>query len=346
MSANESSYVSVSPGVTVVDTILVALITLTGMIGNSVLLAAYYLHKDLQTPSNALVVNIAISDLIMCCVVHPFILMSIIGRGSVTLSDTTCFAIGTIMVITYGVSLWGQVTIAINRFIRVCFHTKYDKIYTFRNNTISIIVLWLCCITITYGGAAMNTCTYHYDPRQFECTYASRGDTKCAGMLITGILLPSVITFLLYSRIFCVIRRSTSRLSSHAEARPRESTTSGNSNKHAKKRESRDRRAVMTLFTAFLMLVLLFYPYAIVIIVDSNASSGTLDRTIRYLAWFASISTCTNPIVYGLMNSKFKIAYSDIFWSLRHCKRESSDGKHTLRRGSKFYVPRSSNTAT
>ncbi|XP_074642796.1 uncharacterized protein LOC141900006 [Tubulanus polymorphus] len=72
-------------------------------------------------------------------------------------------------------------------------------------------------------------------------------------------------------------------------------------------------RSIMTLFIAFLMLVLLFYPFTICSIINNYIEhTDHLRKATRVFIVISYCSTGVNPIVYGFMNKNFRRGYKNV----------------------------------
>ncbi|XP_074642545.1 melatonin receptor type 1A-like [Tubulanus polymorphus] len=297
----------------VVDTIVIVLFISVGIIGNLLIILAYILTKKLRTTTNAFIFNVALSDLFVTGFGMATVLANIL-RGGNALPRELCLFTGWLIVTSCGVSLLSLCLIAFNRYIRICHSAKYNKIFRRNHTVFMILAVWFTAIGVVMLGIFSGACVYRYDPIQWVCTFNNRTPKPCSIMLTAiGIAVPSLLSFLFYIRIYGKLRQSNNRLSVHVN----NSGVLPSSARKAPASNRKERRAVFMLFIAFFLFVLVWYPYGIVMIVDSYV--GCPNLLIKIVTWLAFSNSCINWIVYGAMNKNFQQGYKNalLFWSKR-----------------------------
>ncbi|XP_074641449.1 melatonin receptor type 1B-B-like [Tubulanus polymorphus] len=282
--------------------VLFGICTLFGIFGNCLLLIAYIIDRKLRTTSNTFIFYVSISDFLFSALLSPIVLASSIAKRNVV-NEGTCFAIGMVSTFSFGVSMYGQGLIAFNRYIRVCHHFLYPKIFTRRNVVFMSVGLLVSQIVVIYGSVLVGWCAYDFDDRMFTCMFDWKSPKPCTYILLTTAFIPANSIIFLYMQIFLFIRRANSSRRNTVNRETRNSRT----------------RVIKALFTAFVLLLMMFTPFAIVTIIDNNMSLVGIDIQLRFITFSVFFIPCINPVVYGLMNARYKRSYGKVFNLAKYC---------------------------
>ncbi|XP_074646079.1 melatonin receptor type 1A-like [Tubulanus polymorphus] len=270
--------------------------TLLGLVGNSLLISAFFVTKKLRTSTNTFILMVSVSDLVLILLMlsSKISITVLQKRNTVVLErDTLCFSLTMVAYISYGVSVYGQGAIAINRYFKICHHNRYPKIYTKRNVLLICVGIWIYSICLIFGIAFGGRCFFTFDG--LICRIDPTQKTPCVYLVIAfGILIPTFTIFGFYFKIFITIRATSLKVN------------------RGEKIDAKTKKAIISLFTAFVLMVILFWPYAIVAAIDSNIHTRGVGIAMRYAVIWTYLSTGTNPIVYGIMNTTFREGYKNV----------------------------------
>ena len=117
-------------------------IMLTSVIGNSLVLAVVYRNPRLRTITNAYVINLAVSDILMALFCMPLTIISLITVNW-SLGDTMCKFQAILGVSLLFISLQIMMITAVNRHFRFDRPRRYPSIFTKRSTFIMTAVIWL-----------------------------------------------------------------------------------------------------------------------------------------------------------------------------------------------------------
>ncbi|KAJ8024373.1 Muscarinic acetylcholine receptor M4 [Holothuria leucospilota] len=131
--------------------LLVAIFTCTisfvGIPGNILVIFAVCISRNLQTSTNAFVVNLAFSDLITFLVL-PFNTAALLEEEW-PLPDSVCKLVSALTHISAGASIVNLALIAFNRYYLITRpRSKYDQLYGPRNMVLMITFSWLYVIAV------------------------------------------------------------------------------------------------------------------------------------------------------------------------------------------------------
>ncbi|XP_071498250.1 beta-3 adrenergic receptor-like [Diadema antillarum] len=187
------------------------LISVFGILGNSLVLFAVSLSKKLQNKVNVFVVNLSVADTMICCVL-PFNVVALLSREGWPQSHSQhllCSAASGFLWIGLGCGTITLALIAFNRYY-VIKHNDFGTAYTSRRIAVMIIFSWL------YPAILMNVVTQAglgrlgYSQKYKSCLQDSTHQYSEYLSLFAGItvFLPSLlIIFFCYTMIFIHVRK-------------------------------------------------------------------------------------------------------------------------------------------
>ena len=117
-------------------------VMLGSVIGNSLVLTVVYRNPRLRTITNAYVINLAVSDILMALFCMPLTIISLITVDW-SLGDTMCKFQAILGVSLSLISLQIMTVTAVNRYFRIVHPRKYPSIFAKRSTIIMITAIWL-----------------------------------------------------------------------------------------------------------------------------------------------------------------------------------------------------------
>uniref|UniRef100_W5NNB1 Trace amine-associated receptor 13c-like n=1 Tax=Lepisosteus oculatus TaxID=7918 RepID=W5NNB1_LEPOC len=288
-----------SPAVYVVMYISAVAVVMLTVCGNLVVIISISHFKQLHTPTNFLMLSLAVADFLVGAVVMPFYLILLIE---------TCWYFGETFCILYNVSVFfltsvsvsNVACIAIDRYFAVCYPLLYSAKVT-DNITASVILLnWLLSLLYNLafmyfngnmGGAEkLNICLG-------DCMLFISKSWVIIDLLCT-LILPCSIMITLYFKIFIVARKHARAISSVTEQM--RSADGANNNISTKS----ERKAAKTLGILVIVFLLCLVPYYISCLVLENVDRSSL--VLCFLAWLLYFNSAINPIIYALFYPWFQ----------------------------------------
>ena len=283
-----------------------------GIIGNSLVIGAILVHKRLRVLSNAFIINLAVADLLVAGVIHPFTALGIIrGKDFFYQKDSDqstdfCEFLSSFCVISCTTSVFSIATVAINRYIYICHHQSYSKIYTRRTVPFMMVGMWLFGVLVDipmFFGFGR----HEFHTRAATCIF----DTTHLGykiyFVLIGILFPIGIISYCYTRIVWFVVKANRRFKNRIGS---ETTTISSK---AQTVRPADVKLLKTVATIGSLGVIIYTPLSITLLLDY----GQVPKTV----WMFSTGlmhsySCINWCVYALTNNNFRKGYVLIFRKL------------------------------
>ncbi|XP_065113386.1 trace amine-associated receptor 13c-like [Paramisgurnus dabryanus] len=256
--------------------------------------------KKLHTPTNMLILSLAVADLLIGLIVMPLEAIKLIE---------TCWYFGDIFCGVYSVfiglllsaSLSHLILIAVDRYVAVCHPLHYPQKITTAKSILSICICWFCATAYNIVPVSsslqsdlnkMNVC---YGVCTFTVSYAWRVTD-----LIMSLLFPCTVIITLYMRIFYVVHQQVKVINSLLKG-----------GKHVMKgslKRKTESKAALTLGLIVMVYLLCWIPFFILVPIENTE----IIFTTTVLLWIVYLNSAVNPIIYALFYPWFKMSVKHI----------------------------------
>ncbi|XP_054643390.1 trace amine-associated receptor 13c-like [Dunckerocampus dactyliophorus] len=284
----------------VLFTVLLSIICIFTVVLNLLVIISISHFRQLHTPTNLLLLSLALSDFLVGFLVWPG---EIYMRTSCwTLGDVLCFLYNCMTFIIMSASVGNMVLISADRYVAICDPLHYNTKVTVRRVQLCVCLCW--CSSFLYCCIILNDQLAH-PGRSFSC-YGECviGINYYAGVvdIVVNFLLPLSIIITLYMRVFVVAVSQARAMSSHVTAVQVQLSVTV----RAKKSEV---KAARTLGVLVLVFLVCFCPYYIVTLAGGHKIITSFAKYVLYLFDFNS---CLNPLIYALFYPWFRRAVRQI----------------------------------
>lgn len=259
--------------------------------GNILVMMSVIYFKQLQSPTNYLILSLALADLLVGVLVYPlsmaFSLSSCIYheelfckiRASFDISLSTC-------------SILHLCCISVDRYYAVCRPLTYERKITNSVVVIMILVSWLVSIligiSILIGGLSNETC-------EERCLIDVLLENTVGP--IFSFYLPVMIMLCIYLKIFLVAQRHVRSIQS--------TTVAANASKM-------QRKATKTLAIVLGVFLLCWTPFFLCITFGPFTHLSVPVPVIEALNWLTLANSMLNPFIYAFFYSRFRVAFRSI----------------------------------
>lgn len=289
----------------------------------------------MQTPRNMFIVNLAISDLLLCTVTMPLTLMEILAKFW-PLGDHAfvCKMIGPLQATSIFVSSISITAIALDRYQVIMYPTHVSL--QLNGSTIIICIIWLiaACLAsplffckflvhhnVTLNGTALNGVDFCYE----DWSIIGAGRTVYTIFsLIIQYIIPILIVSVAYLRIYYKLRcRFAAGFISTASSAPQNnSSRSGTGSDRQEIRGRRLHRTNLLLMSIAVIFFISWLPLHIINLVADMCEGECEVYTTEPMRVFYAIchmmgmsSACSNPVLYGWLNDNFFKEFRDMMCS-------------------------------
>ncbi|XP_009303913.4 trace amine-associated receptor 13c [Danio rerio] len=249
--------------------------------------------KKLHTPTNMIILSLAVADLLIGLIVMPIQAIRLI-ETCWYFGDTFCGLSLIIISVIFSATLSCLVLIAVDRYVAVCHPLLYPQKITMAKMLMSICLCWLYYsaynTALVIDNGYFDT-SYRTDMCYGECSVMLSFSWILTDMFMSFIF-PCLIMITLYLRIFYVVHQQVKVINSLMKG--------GKCVMEGSVKRKSESKAALTLGIIVLVYLLCWIPYYIC---SLTVNSFT---TITVLSWTVYANSGLNPLVYALFYPWFK----------------------------------------
>ncbi|XP_045910292.1 trace amine-associated receptor 13c-like [Micropterus dolomieu] len=269
------------------DTLVFSISVLTVALNLLVIISVSH-FRQLHTPTNILLLSLAVSDLIVGLLLMPLVILRITSCWF--LGDLMCSLYKYVSYIITSASVGDMVLISVDRYVAICHPLHYTTRITVRRVKLCVCLCWFCSVFycslfVKYGVTQPD----RYNSCYGECVVLVDHIAGAVDLALTFVV-PVTVIIVLYMRVFVVAVSQARAMRSHITAVTLQSSVTLTTKKS-------ELKAARTLGVLVVVFLICFCPYYCVSLAgDSllNTSSGTF---VIYLFCFNS---CLNPVIYAM----------------------------------------------
>ncbi|KAM8855063.1 trace amine-associated receptor 13c-like [Spinachia spinachia] len=244
--------------------------------------------KQLQTPTNLLLLSLAVSDFF----VGLFVIFQITMRGGCwLLGDLMCslwlFLSSTII----GSSVGTMVLISVDRYVAICHPLHYFTKVKPKRVQVCVCLCWM--LAASFHCLLLKNNLQHpgrYNSCIGECVVDMNYIANYFD-LIVSFLFPITVIVILYIRIFVVAVHQARAMRSHIAVITKKVIV--------KKSEMKAARNLGVVVVVFLMCVCPYYCFAL-------TSSVYTAASVTIVIWLFQFNSCLNPLIYAVLYPWFR----------------------------------------
>ncbi|XP_067338968.1 trace amine-associated receptor 1-like [Channa argus] len=256
--------------------------------GNLLVIISIVYFKQLHTPTNSLILSLAVADLLVGALVSPLTI-----KYSSTVChyhyDLFCKVRGTLAVSLCTCSILNLCCISIDRYYAVC----QPLTYTAKINHCVIVIM----ILMSWGVSALigiSLTTVSIQRKICDKTCLNNVVLVNIMGLIFAFYLPMIVMLCIYLKIFLVAQK---------QARSIQNTASGAAVIRMERKATKTLAIVMGFFLAC------WLPFFLCNTVPPFLNVSLPDALLELLSWLALSNSMLNPFIYAFFYSWFRAAF-------------------------------------
>eukprot|EP00794_Sanderia_malayensis_P019021 gene19021-20933_t len=288
----------------------IATMTMT-ILGNLLVLVVLFrqrLNRNIRV-TNSFLASLAVIDLLMAVLVLPFSISInvetrwVFGKGMCNFNGMVTNFVGSASILT-------MATISIDRHQAIASATR--KRLTLNQALIMICVTWIWALVVSMLPV-IGWNEYLWTPGSSVCKFSLTKETGFAFLLgLTSFLIPFATMLVCYVRVYLVLRRHKRQL-----AKWKDKDMSGNKKAQAKNMQ-REGRATLIVFVILSIFCLCWVPYVILVFTRIlNPRARIPSGMLLFAGWSTTAHAAANPIIYVVLNKKFRIEAAKVLPCLR-----------------------------
>ncbi|XP_066251491.1 opsin, ultraviolet-sensitive-like [Euwallacea similis] len=286
--------------------ILYIIIMFVGIFGNGIVIFMFFRYKNLRTCANVLMVNLAVSDILMMLKMPIFIYNAF--HSSPVLGDFACNVYGFIGGLSGTASIGTLSIISYNRYEAIRFPLRRissSKIY------ICIVLSWVNALLFSTAPLLnIGLDQYEYEGYLISCSFAYLTEDLLTKSYIfvfflAAFALPMIIIAFSYYKIVNVVLN-----------RSKEVFKDINSIRFMKEEHLR-KQELKLAFTVLVVIFLWFFswsPYAVVAFLGVSGQKHLVTPLVSMVpALFCKTASAVDPYFYAMTQPKFKAQLRKLF---------------------------------
>ncbi|XP_030644994.1 trace amine-associated receptor 13c-like [Chanos chanos] len=257
--------------------------------------------KQLHTPTNLLVLSLAVADLMVGGIVMPMESIRLI-ESCWYFGERFCAAYPLIVYIAMSASLGNLVFISVDRYIAVSDPLRYTTRVTIRKTLFCIIICWICSLIYAvvllfdhFSNPTLHVACYG------NCVVITEFTWGIVDLMFTSVG-PCTVIIVLYVNVFSIARKQVKVINAM--------NTSIKENEKVALPKRSERKAAKTLGIVVVVYLLCWIPYYISILTVETITTSSITMTI--FTWLIYINSCMNPVIYALFYPWFKTSVKHI----------------------------------
>jgi len=276
-------------------------------IGNGLVVYLFNKHDPIKTPSNFLVVNLALSDLIMLTSNAPLFIYNSFNGGQWSFSMEACHVYSALGAVTGVCSIYTLACISADRYNIICNGFNGPKLTKGKATGMALFCWGMACLTSSppffgWGGytleGIMTSCSFDYLSQDIGNV------TFCLFMFIFNYCCPLMVVLISYFMIVRAISAHEAAMRAQAAKMNVKSLRSGEANE-----QRAEIRIAKTAMFNIAIWICCWTPYAAITLQGAMGRfDGLKPLTTTLPALLAKSVSCYNPFVYAIGHPKFRQA--------------------------------------
>uniref|UniRef100_A0A4W6EWP3 G-protein coupled receptors family 1 profile domain-containing protein n=1 Tax=Lates calcarifer TaxID=8187 RepID=A0A4W6EWP3_LATCA len=261
--------------------------------GNLLVIMSIVYFKQLHTPTNYLILSLAVADLLVGTLVCPFS-MALTESSCWYYESLLCKIRGSFDIMLSNSSILHLCCISVDRYYAVCQPLTYTTKMNDHVATIMILVSWTVSVVIGTGvmiagfqkGNCEDSCSFDIQIRPiFGC--------------IASFYLPAIVMLCVYLRIFQVAQKQAHSIHN----------TTHQSTKSGATVSKMERKATKTLAIVMGVFLICWTPFFLCITFQPVSNYGIPVSVIEIFSWLGRSNSMLNPFVYAFFYRWFRGAF-------------------------------------
>ncbi|XP_026080770.1 trace amine-associated receptor 13c-like [Carassius auratus] len=244
--------------------------------------------KQLHTPTNVLILSLAVADLIAGLILMPVQGMQLI-EPCWYFGEMFCSIFPLILYVVVIASLGNMIIISVDRFIAVNNPLRYPVKVNTNRAIVSIVVNWL--FSFVYSFYLLYDFLLHPEKNHTcigECVLVVTMENLIIDTFIC-LVAPCCIIIPLYVKICFVAKRQANYLNSVTE-----------------KKAKSEKKAARSLGIVVMVYLLCWMPYYIATLSFGHDENDAL--IINIMNWIVCMNSCMNPLIYAMFYKWFRVS--------------------------------------
>ncbi|XP_071947565.1 D(5)-like dopamine receptor [Antedon mediterranea] len=285
---------------------------LTVIFGNFLVVASVVLFRRLRSPSNLLLVNLAVADIAVAVFVMTFSTVRILYNNEWIFGNFVCLMWMSFDVLCCTASILNLCMISMDKYLAITRPLKYVRILTKRRVAAMIAIVWILSALVSFvpifSGMYASGNSHVNDSLECSVNFAV-SPTYAIISSMTSFYVPLAIMVFTYCKIYRIARDQANRIL--IERASFEKFANGS---HTKRTFFQEYKAVRTLGVVMGGFIFCWLPFFLMyIIINVCGWQHKVPKEVDCaVTWLGYINSMMNPFIYNFRHQEFKMAFRKI----------------------------------
>ncbi|XP_029012088.1 trace amine-associated receptor 13c-like [Betta splendens] len=272
--------------------ILMSCVSLLTVVLNLLVIVSISHFRQLHTPTNLLLLSLAVSDFLVGLIVMPFQIL--LTEPCWLLSDSVCVLYYIFAFITVCASVGNMVLISVDRYVAICDPLHYSTKVTQRRVQSFVVLCWVSSVFYAFMILYDNI----KQPGRFNSCYGECVINMLGAVdLVISFIIPISAIIVLYVRVFVVAVSQARSMRSHVVAVKLQRSLTVTV-------QSSELKAARTLGVVVAVFLMCYCPYYCVSLTGYGIIMGSSINA--FTDFLVLITSCLNPVIYAFLYPWFR----------------------------------------
>ncbi|XP_046730099.1 trace amine-associated receptor 13c-like [Silurus meridionalis] len=287
---------SVSAAVYILLYVCSAAVVLLTVCGNLLIIISVLHFKQLHTPTNMLVLSLAVSDFLVGVILIPSMLIWTIESCWI-FKTGACISFWFICIFLTVMSIYNVTLIAVDRYLALSHPFFYTNTISTRMMCTLVYCNWCVCLAYSITFYCFNLSFLNFLTCPGEC-YFFLNQVWSVIDLVYSFIFPLSVIIILYSRVFLIAKKHATairELNNHTRPQTQKITS------HSMKSERKAAKVLGILVSVFLACLLPYFIYSLL-----GSVIKLQAETFQIVIIVSFLNSTINPFIYALFYPWFR----------------------------------------
>ncbi len=301
---------------------VLAVLDLFTILGNALVCVTVATIARLRTTTNFFIFSLALSDLLLGCLVLPFSVLNTLFPEHWPLGAVFCNLYVSTDVMLCTVSILNLFLISIDRYFAITRPLRYELEVTGRKVLVVIVGVWVFSALLAFVPIHLGWNTQDGSVQNWDLPTLCLFEGNAYYVLLVSIgtyFIPLIIMCTVYSKVYAVATKQSKAIRQMTVGIKHEQYTSDSDVQHVVENggtggiSKSANKAIFTLASVIAAFVICWVPYFVMFTARPFVTGGFNPHVDLLALWLGYANSALNPFLYTFLNKEFRYGF---FWVL------------------------------